>query len=176
MSVGGGKAVRTLIGALMALALALVGAEPIRAAEIDYDYDVHGRLVGVRYPDNMVLYTYDVAGNRTRRLAESCVEYGPTAVTDAMTIYVGYVVEEYGNFWYAYGSLDATANDTDPGSYDLTITELSTGWLYVDSNIIIMEAFSTEGSPPSFTSFTYTISNGHCHTAVGTVNVSYVYE
>ena len=182
MSVGGGILIRILkvvaAAALAATALTLVTPMVAQAGDVEYGYDSAGRLVSARYPnDTLVLYTYDNAGNRTRRLAESCVgpELAPDAVNDTMIIYHGnWWNEETQLYWHAYAGVSGNllANDTDPSSYTLHIQqadwqgETSPGSYTVEW---VCEGFECE-APPS--SFNYTVTNQHCQTDSATVSIS----
>ncbi len=185
MSVDGGNVIRRLMAVVMLMTLALLGGAPARAGDIEYDYDSAGRLISARYPnDTLVLYAYDAAGNRTRRLAESCVgpELAPTAVNDTMQVYIlSWLNEENMTWWYyafSDGAIDPLANDSDPSNYSLSVSWLSDAvkeppfWI-TEGGALWYDSGEIAAFPPIVNSVQYRISNGHCQSDAATITINY---
>ncbi len=170
--------IRAMIAVLMMAGLALGG--PAQAGDIEYGYDRAGRLISARYPnDTLVLYTYDAAGNRTRRLAESCVgsELAPTAVNDTLQVYiVAWLNEENMTWWYwAFSDpIDLLANDSDPSSFSLALSHLeeTSAPLYQGDDGFFY-SWESPVFPPVVNTIEYTVSNGHCQTDTATLTINY---
>lgn len=58
---------------LLTLAVSLFGISLSSANDVQYIYDSLNRLIEVRYPDKVIHYTYDAAGNRTGVTVENLV-------------------------------------------------------------------------------------------------------
>ena len=166
--------------AAAATALALNGTA-LASETITYTYDALGRLVGVSTsggPNDGVGVgtTYDPAGNRCTYTVDGAGAGGgecrgaggpppgthpPTTNPDSLT------VEQCGS-----GSVDVTANDSDPESHlPLTVTGVAGGGKGVPAVVSgsTVGYTSTGGLGPD--SFTYTVADSLGAASTGTVNV-----
>ena len=108
-----GAGLRCLIPAVVFASLLL---PPLRAsaADVDYEYNVHGRLTRVTYNDTgkVITITYDDAGNRIIRTITSGTDNSdPIAYPDLASIPV-----------FSFSGSSPLVNDTDPDGDPLTIT------------------------------------------------------
>jgi len=146
-----------LIGALSVLSVIPA------LASTTYVYDTLGRVWTVTYDNGLqVVYTYDAAGNRSAVVTQTGANRPPQANND-------YVDAATNTQTPVFHPLD---NDTDPdGNTELTITGL--GATTAGAAATLSAGKNVTYTPPTgfrgVDSFTYTISDGHGHTATATV-------
>jgi large repetitive protein len=127
--------------------LAALSAAPLDAATT-YTYDGLGRLSVVNYDNGyQIVYTYDSAGNRTSVVTQSGSGLPPVANNDYFT------VNENGT-----DTFDPRINDTDPFTAGHGTTA------FTSASVTYTPGAGYTGKD----SFTYTISDGHAHTATAT--------
>jgi YD repeat-containing protein len=141
-------------------------ATGVRAEDTAYSYDSLGRLVGVTFTDGgsskTVTYAYDAAGNRTQvTSALGGPNRAPAAVTDSKTTALNTML-----------SFDPRTNDTDPDGDGLTVAATTNGAHGTVTSTTTSVTYTPATGYTGSDSFTYTISDGHGGTAVGTVNVA----
>lgn len=132
------------------------------ATDVIYTYDLLGRLVYVHYAGgNTIHYVYDAAGNRTQ-VATNSTNYAPLAFPDLAS------TDETVPLTF-----DPRVNDQDPEGDTLTITAKTNG---THGTVTINGGTSLTYAPTGYysggDSFTYTISDGHSHTATATVSMT----
>ncbi|HYE47271.1 MAG TPA: Ig-like domain-containing protein [Caulobacter sp.] len=138
--------------------LALAAAAPLQAEDIEYVYDVHGRLILVRHVGSaQTAYVYDPADNRSQMVTAlpgapvPGVDFVNTAKNTAVTF-------------------DPRTNDADGDGNSLTVTGKTNGTngtvSYTSSSLTYTPTTNFVGDD----TFTYTLSDG-TNTATGTVKV-----
>ncbi|MFA5970661.1 MAG: Ig-like domain-containing protein [Sphingomonas sp.] len=172
--------VGTSLGALAAV-LAAVGANAQSSTET-YSYDALGRLISVVTTggqNNAETHSicYDDAGNRTQYVSDSlgapasCAGGSPPPppsnsppVTQSDWASV---------FCLSTGSINLTANDSDPDGDSLTLIAITrTSGGFADANIVSASTVNLIGdSEDGTTEFTYTVGDGRGGTATGQLSV-----
>jgi len=146
-----------------AIAIALLAVAP-SANAATYVYDSIGRLVYVAYGNGQtVTYTYDAAGNRTQVIVGTNVV--PIANSDSISTNENAAV-----------SFDPRTNDSDVDGDALTIvfkTDGSHGTVAINGGGASLTYTPASGYAGS-DSFSYTISDGHSHTATAFVAVTVI--
>ena len=161
------KVLRTLCAGLM---LCGVAATAALASDVTYTYDALGRLVRVEYAGgSAIVYNYDAAGNRTS-VVYNGTNGAPTANPDSISTTLGRAV-----------TFDPRSNDSDPDNDPLSITQINSPTAAQHAQSLTNNSNQTltytpaSGFPSGNTgtdTFSYTINDGHLHTATGLVTMT----
>ena len=147
------------------------------AQTITYTYDAAGRVTSaVTTGGHTVTYVYDANGNRTQKVISGGTggpNAGPTAVADTQSwpVIVG---GGYPGFPTSR-NVFVLANDTDPDGDALTITAVTTP---TNTAVAVIRTnglghcVEVTNIKTTGTTFNYTISDGHSHTATATVTLN----
>lgn len=151
---------------LGAIALTILPVLP-SSASTTYVYDNLGRVWTVTYDNGLqIVYSYDTAGNRTSVVTQTGTNRPPQANND----YVAVVTNTQTPSFYPL------ANDVDPDGDALSITALGAttqgGTTTLTGNAVKYTPPVTTPPFQGLDTFAYTISDGHGHTASGTVYAS----
>ncbi|MEJ1969109.1 MAG: Ig-like domain-containing protein [Rhizomicrobium sp.] len=155
------KRITVFVAAMSILYFAGAG----RAADAIFSYDELGRLIQATYPNGTAIhYTYDAAGNRVA-VFTSTANGPPVAVIDSIATNEN-----------TAKNVDPRINDSDPDGDPLTITTSTDGG---HGTVAIVGGTSLTYTPAldysGPDSFTYTISDGHAHTATASVSVTVMF-
>lgn len=144
------------------LALASAAA----AEDTTYTYDSLGRLASATFVDGgttyIIVYSYDLAGNRTQVVNQASANSAPTAVGDSISATAGSAT-----------TFDPRSNDSDPNGDAITIsakTDGAHGAVVINSGTSV--SYTAVSGYTGSDTFTYTISDGKGGFANGAVSVT----
>ncbi len=129
-------------------------------ASTTYVYDTLGRLSTVTYDNGLqIVYSYDAAGNRTSVATQAGTNSPPQANNDSVSVFLNTLTH-----------IHLLGNDVDPDNDTLTISQVgpASHGTAVRANTTTVN-YTPASNYHGLDSFTYTISDGHGHTASATI-------
>jgi YD repeat-containing protein len=129
-------------------------------AATTYVYDTLGRLSTVTYDNGLqIVYTYDAAGNRSAVTTQLGTNRPPQANNDSVSVFLNTLIH-----------IHPLTNDVDPDGDTLQITQVGHASHGTATRASLTVAnYTPANNYQGLDSFTYTISDGHGHTASATV-------